>query len=232
MSDMSSSPRRARCERCGLPVATCVCGLVARVDNEVEVLVLQHPREASEAKGSARLLGLALARCRVVVGEVFETAALLDLLGGDVSGNALLYPADSQETAESTFSAGPRRLVVLDGTWRKSLRMLHANPLLQSLPRWSIAPDAPARYAALRKARLPGQSSTLEATCAALAQLEQAPARYQPLLAAFEQFVAQGAARASRGADEDRRRAGRTRRRSSRAPKVRIGCGRGARVTR
>jgi hypothetical protein len=44
--------------------------------------------------------------------------------------------------------------------------------------------------------------------------------------------VAKGAARAPRGADEDRRRAERTRRRSSRAPKVRIGCGRGARVTR
>ena len=232
MSDMSFPLRRARCERCGLPAPTCICGLVARVDNEVEVLVLQHPREAAEAKGSARLLGLALARCRVVVGEVFEPAALLELLGGDVSGNALLYPGDSQETAELSFFPRLRRLVVLDGTWRKSLRMLHANPLLQSLPRWSVAPDAPARYAELRKARLPGQLSTLEATCAALAQLEQAPARYQPLLAAFENFVAQGAARAGRGVDEDRRRAGRTRRRSSRAPQVRPCGGRGARVTR
>ncbi len=233
MSDMSFPPRRARCERCGLPARTCVCALVARVDNEVEVLVLQHPREAAEAKNSARLLGLALARCRVVVGEVFDPAELLALLGGDVSGNALLYPVDSLETGRASLLARPQRLVVLDGTWRKSLRMLHANPLLQSLPRCSIAADAPARYGALRKARLPGQLSTLEATCAALAQLEQAPSRYQPLLAAFEGFVAQGAARAGRvGEGEDRRRAERTRRRSSRAPKVRPCCGRGARVTR
>ena len=232
MTDTASSPRRTRCERCGLPASTCVCGLVPRVDNDVEILVLQHPREATEAKGSTRLLGLALVRCRVVVGEVFEPATLLALLGGDVSGNALLYPSDTPDTQEGTVTAPLRRLVVLDGTWRKSLRMLHANPLLQSLPRWSIAPAGAARYALLRKARSPDQLSTLEATCAALAELEQAPARYQPLLAAFEQFVAQGAARASRGAgDEDRRRPGRTRWRSSRAADVRSD-GRGARVTR
>lgn len=193
------SSRRARCERCALPARTCICALVTRVDNEVEVLVLQHPDEAEEAKNSARLLRLGLARCRVVVGEFFEPPTLLALLDGDVSGAALLYPADTAAGTGLTQNAAPRRLVVLDGTWRKSLRMLHANPLLQSLPRWAIAATAPARYAALRKARRPAQLSTLEATCAALARIEDAPARYAPLLAAFDRFVADGAARASRG---------------------------------
>jgi DTW domain-containing protein len=196
MSDMTSSSRRARCVRCGLPARTCLCALITRVDNEIDVLVLQHPREACEAKGSVRLLGLALARCRVVVGEIFERVELLTLLGGDVSGNALLYPHDGLDTAALSNSVQVRRLVVLDGTWRKSLRMLHANPLLQSLPRYSLTPTEPARYAALRKAPSASQLSTLEATCAALAELESAPARYQPLLAAFEGFVVQAAARA------------------------------------
>lgn len=200
MSDTLPAPRRPRCERCALPLRTCVCALVARVDNEVDVLVLQHPDEVDEAKGSARLLRLSLARCRVVVGEVFDPAALLALLDGDVSGNALLYPADTAAgLQERSELARPRRLVVLDGTWRKSVRMLHANALLQTLPRWSIAPSGPTRYAALRKARRPAQLSTLEATCAALAQVEQAVGRYEPLLAAFERFVAQEASRAPRG---------------------------------
>jgi len=196
MNALSFPCRRARCERCGLPAPTCLCALAPRVDNEIEVLVLQHPSEAAEAKGSVRLLRLALARCKVVAGEAFDPAMLLSLLGGGVSGNALLYPGDTPETPERTLAAPLRRLVVLDGTWRKSLRMLHANPLLQSLPRCAIAPVGPARYAALRKARRAGQLSTLEATCAALAALERAPSRYQPLLAAFEDFVEQGVARA------------------------------------
>ena len=195
-----SQTRRAQCERCGLPAPTCVCALVTRVPNGVDVLVLQHPDEAREAKGSARLLRLTLARCRVVVGEVFEPATLRRLLDGDVSANALLYPESPLAAPlRAVATPPPQRLVVLDGTWRKSLRMLHANPLLQSLPRWAVAPAGPARYGALRKARRPAQLSTLEATCAALGDIEQAPARYAPLLAAFDRFVADRVSR-TRGA--------------------------------
>jgi len=190
MSD--PSPRRALCGRCDLPVRTCVCAFVARVRNEVDVLVLQHPDEAGQAKGTARLLRLGLARCRVLVGEAFDPAALLALLDGDVSASALLYPADTvRGTPTPLPAASPRRLVVLDGTWRKSLRMLHANPLLQTLPRWSLSPAGPSRYGALRKAALASQLSTLEATCAALRDIESAATRYDPLLATLDRFVAE-----------------------------------------
>lgn len=47
----------------------------------------------------------------------------------------------------------------------------------------------PSRYA-IRKAHKPGQLSTLEATCAALAQLEGDAERFTPLLQAFDGFVA------------------------------------------
>jgi len=199
---MPDTPRRLRCDHCDLPLRTCVCALVARVANDVDVLVLQHPDEARQAKGSARLLRLSLARCRVIVGEVFEPAALLALLDGDVSGSALLYPSDTpggpRLPSSSALAARPARLVVLDGTWRKAGGMLRANALLQSLPRWPLAPTAPARYRALRKAPKATHLSTLEATCEALAAIEGAPTRYAPLLDAFERFVQAGAARAGR----------------------------------
>jgi len=199
---MPDIPRRPHCDRCDLPLRTCVCALVTRVANDVDVLVLQHPDEAREAKGSARLLRLSLARCRVVVGEVFEPAALLALLDGDVSASALLYPGDTNGAAGIPSSSGPAarpaHLVVLDGTWRKAAGMLRANALLQSLPRWSLAPTTPARYRALRKAPRSTHLSTLEATCEALAAIERAPMRYAPLLDAFERFVQAGAARAGR----------------------------------
>lgn len=204
MSDLPS--RRPRCDRCALPLRTCLCALVTPVRNHVHVLVLQHPDEAREAKGSARLMRLSLAHCRVVVGEVFDPDALLELLDGDVSGNALLYPSDTTGgRAVRPADALPQRFVVLDGTWRKSLRMLHANPLLQTLPRWSVATDEAARYRALRKARLPAQLSTLEATCAALAEVEAEPARYAPLLAAFDRFVGDRVSRAFRAPIEQPR---------------------------
>jgi DTW domain-containing protein YfiP len=82
------------------------------------------------------------------------------------------------------------RLVVLDATWRKSRKMLHLNPALQRLPRLSLE-NAPASSYTIRKAHQPGQLSTLEATCAALAQLEGNPQTVQPLVNAFKGWMAQ-----------------------------------------
>jgi DTW domain-containing protein YfiP len=82
------------------------------------------------------------------------------------------------------------RLVVLDGTWRKSRKMLYQNPLLQQLPRLSLS-DCPASRYLIRKAHRPDQLSTLEACCAALMQLEARTAPFQALLTAFDGFVAQ-----------------------------------------
>ena len=61
--------------------------------------------------------------------------------------------------------------------------MLHLNPLLQQLPRLALS-DMPASNYKIRKAHRPDQLSTLEATCAALVQLEKQSAP-------FDGFVAQ-----------------------------------------
>jgi DTW domain-containing protein YfiP len=194
-------PSRPRCAACGLPRATCLCALAAPVDNRVPLLVLQHPREAREAKGSARLLARCLARCRVVVGDEFDDAALAPLLHGDGRRSVLLYPPDDgtaagRVDAEALAGAPGVQLVVLDATWRKSLRLLRTHPMLAALPRMALAPAGASRYAALRKAPRPGQLSTLEASCHALARLEGEPARYLPVLEAFERFVADRVRRA------------------------------------
>jgi len=131
------------------------------------------------------------------VGEAFDDAALQALMP-DNKYTVLLYPPTdyaghaAPAPLDTAQLAGPQklRLVVLDATWRKSRKMLHLSPALQRLPRLALA-DVPTGRYAIRKAHAPGQLSTLEATCAALAQLEGNTAHWQPLLAAFDGFVAQ-----------------------------------------
>jgi len=161
----------------------------------VELLILQHPLEQHQAKGSARLLQLSLQRCRCEVGEVFDPAALSAWLAD--GHTLLLYPAAPGEATVLPLPlAEPctTRLLLLDGTWRKTRKLLHANPLLAALPRWPLPAPPPSRYA-IRRAQGPGQLSTLEAACLALGALEGRPAIYAPLLTAFDGWVADEQAR-------------------------------------
>lgn len=68
--------------------------------------------------------------------------------------------------------------------------MLYLNAQLQRLPRLPLR-DTPASHYLIRKAHAPDQLSTLEATSYALMQLEGNPARFVPLITAFDGFVAQ-----------------------------------------
>lgn len=195
----SPAPRRALCAHCGRPASTCVCRLLPALplENAVELLVLQHPDETRQAKGTATLLRLGLAHCEIRIGERFEPPAL-----SPGRQDCLLYPADADGGASAAPmirpGAGPGalRLIVLDATWRKSRRLLIENAWLQALPRLALEAAAPSGYAALRKARRDGQLATLEAALLALEQLE-APTgdRYGPLWQAFERFVSESAAR-------------------------------------
>lgn len=187
---------RAACARCLRPQATCLCALAWPTAHRTEVLVLQHPQEQRQAKNSVALLRLSLAHCEVVVGERFAPEALQALLHRPGRDTRLLYPdVPAAPSAPETTADAPLRLVVLDATWRKSLRMLLEHPALAALPRLSLDAPAPTRYRAIRAARRADQVSTLEATVQALAMLEGPSFDAAPLLDAFGRFVAGVAAR-------------------------------------
>ena len=189
---------RAVCVRCQRPQATCLCALALPTAHRTEVLVLQHPQEQRQAKNSVALLRLSLAHCEVVIGERFAPAALEALLQRPGRDTRLLYPdvpAAPAPSAPGTTAGALVRLVVIDATWRKSLRMLLEHPMLAALPRLSLDAPAPTRYRAIRAARRADQVSTLEATVQALALLEGPSFDAAPLLDAFGRFVAGVAAR-------------------------------------
>ncbi|HEY1150012.1 MAG TPA: tRNA-uridine aminocarboxypropyltransferase [Pseudoduganella sp.] len=194
--------KRHICPNCLRPQATCICRFVAPVRSVADVLILQHPMEVANAKNSGRLLHLSLPGSKLEVGETFDALAT----GGRRA--VLLYPETPGDRSlgiappppfDESWRAEELVLVVLDATWRKSRKMLYLNPALQAMPRLPLRGTPPSHYL-IRKAHKPDQLSTLEATAYALAQLEGDEHRYDPLIAAFDNFVAQQQALAARGA--------------------------------
>jgi DTW domain-containing protein YfiP len=196
MTTSPSSPRRATCAACLRAQSACICHWVRPLSSRADLLILQHPLEVRNAKNSARLLHLCLAGSRLEAGEAFGPDHLHALLHDGDRVPLLLYPETPGEEAPSVLdpllATQPERLrlVVLDATWRKSRKMLRANPELQRLPRLALR-DVPASAYRIRKAHAPHQLSTLEAAALALAQLEGDPDAYRPLLQAFDGFVQQ-----------------------------------------
>lgn len=185
--------RRLRCPRCLRAQSACICRWITAIAPRTEVLILQHPLEAAHAKNSARLLHLCLAGSQMVEGEAFDGAELERALHAGGRQPVLLYPAATTDTVVAPAALDPDRvrLVVLDATWRKSRKMLRANPLLAALPRIALH-DAPPSHYRIRKAHRPDQLSTLEATAYALAELE-GEGDVGRLIDAFDGFVAQHA---------------------------------------
>lgn len=198
------------CATCARPQTSCICRWIAAAPFDTSLLILQHPLEVANAKGSARLLQLCIPGSVILTGETFDRALLDAHLYADGRTPCLLYPGDGAAalagaaTTGAGVAASALRLVVLDGTWRKSRKMLHLNPQLAALPRLALRAMPPSHYR-IRKAHAPDQLSSFEAAAYALSGLhgpavDGADAALARLLAAFDGFVDQQAGYAARKA--------------------------------
>ncbi|MDQ2150803.1 tRNA-uridine aminocarboxypropyltransferase [Alcaligenaceae bacterium C4P045] len=92
---------RARCPRCALLMAQCVCALVAPIDNRTPVRVLQDPRESKHALNTARWVALGLRHAKVVSRATFAPEDWT--IPGRQS--LLLYPAEADDPAAADADA-------------------------------------------------------------------------------------------------------------------------------
>jgi DTW domain-containing protein YfiP len=176
-----------RCPRCYVLEDFCICSLVGSGHtSQPRILIVRHHWEAFKSTGTARLAQLALDNARIIDMAAenpepvrAELAALKDAW--------LLYPGGA--TTVASGGARPQTLVVLDGTWRQTQKMLRRLPEASRLPRFSLT-DAPSGAARprLRESPRPGARSTLESIADALSVLDSV-ACGERLLELHEAFV-------------------------------------------
>ena len=162
----STTPRdlRGHCPRCLLQLEICVCAVLPRVETATEIVLIRHRTELLLTSNTGRFAALALPNSRLLEyggGEPFDDSPVR------LPDTALLYC--SGPARPLTFV--PRRLIVLDGSFRQARRMYKKEAALRDLPELTLpAPRiTPTR---LRQPTQPDGMSTLEAIAAAVSALE------------------------------------------------------------
>src|SRR5690606_19540844 len=170
-TDAALETGRATCYACHRPVGHCYCADIPLVDNQTEIVILQHPRERFHPIGTARIASLGLNKVRV---EIDHAHALrngersLDL----APGCGLLYPGpSSRDLATLPPAEHPRQIVVIDGTWHHAHTMFRDIPGLAKLPRYRLTPPKPSQYR-IRREPARDYVSTVEAIVYCLKLIE------------------------------------------------------------
>jgi DTW domain-containing protein len=167
-------PSPTRCERCRFPPELCLCPVVPRLAPPCELVIVRHCSERERLTNTARWAALAVPGARILDHGLPGVTLDEDLL--EAPGTYVLYPTADPAAVPSP---PPLRLIVPDGTWSQSRRMLQRIPALRTLPRLALAGPPPGLR--LRRPHRRDGMSTTEAIAGAFATLG-APAEAEALL--------------------------------------------------
>lgn len=175
---------RIVCKNCERPRSTCLCPFLRTLPCPLELVILQDPSEARHAMSTGPLLARSIEGARLLVGEVFDPVALF----GEQwqAQSVLVYPAETP-TPGGDARLEVKRVILLDGTWRKVRRLRYCNPWLDQLAKLSLRPQERSAYRIRKSPRADGLS-TIEAGALALNQLVSGT-DYRDILGVFTAMV-------------------------------------------
>ncbi|MBP2315112.1 tRNA-uridine aminocarboxypropyltransferase [Azospirillum soli] len=182
------------CPTCLKPQHLCVCEAVEPIDNQIFLLILQHPQEKRETLGTAQIAHLQFKNSALKVGLSWSN--LKRILGREVDykrwGVLYLGPVKQGDNApkaevavvdkggnvqkDSDLVLGDLEgVIVLDGTWSQAKTLWWRNPWLLKCRRIVLHPQFRSLYGQARKEPRRESVSTLEAGAFLLSRLEADP---------------------------------------------------------
>lgn len=168
------SKGQARCWRCRMPPAICVCDRIPRLDLATRVVVLMHYREGRRTTNTGQLAAQGLVNSALLMRGRPETS--LDLAEAIGAGRQayVLFPhegAPELSLDEIRADGRPLTLVFPDGSWRQASKMARREPALAPLGIRTLPPGPTTRYF-LRRAHTEAGLGTIEAIARALGLVE------------------------------------------------------------
>ena len=122
--------KRATCSNCLRSIKTCFCKSVHHFKTITQVFILQHPKEDKHHLSTALMAKLSFDNVHIIKGENFSQDPLINSLNPLYT--AMLYPSQDAIKLESyTKREEIKNLIILDGTWKKTHKILKLSENLQ-----------------------------------------------------------------------------------------------------
>tara|TARA_B100000287_G_scaffold237848_1_gene223745 strand:+ start:365 stop:916 length:552 start_codon:yes stop_codon:yes gene_type:complete len=112
--------------------------------DQLKLVIWQDPTEAKHPLSTAPLLNLSIQDSVLLQGDHFSYQQVF----GDtpVDQVAVLYPFNSGNAVTAEHRHAVRALLIIDGTWRKTRKLVLQNPWLAELPFIALQPEEKSRY--------------------------------------------------------------------------------------
>ncbi|MCE9608305.1 MAG: DTW domain-containing protein [Planctomycetia bacterium] len=170
-----------RCPGCEIRKALCFCAAIPRIELKIRVFVLMHTAEEVLTTNTARLTAKALVNSEIRIrGRKNERMSTVGLVEPKRT-SLLLYPSPYAEELSAEFVARlaePVNLIVPDGSWRQTQKMVRREEVFHDLRHVKLPPGPPTEY----KLRIQPEEHglcTLEAIARSLGILESPAAQSQ-----------------------------------------------------
>lgn len=188
MRSYTESGAPGRCPRCWVKLEHCICAAMPTVAPRTALIGVRHLRESYKSTGTLRIAALAVPSLSLLEFSDDPEPTEKALVKHDLSGAWLLFPGDETAPARVPAPGEVKTLVLLDGTWRQTRKMVKKLPSLLALPRLAL-PEKAAPPVRLRESPSEDSRSTLEALADALELLEGAGAELTALHARYVEAV-------------------------------------------
>jgi len=156
------------CNRCGLPIISCICNVVPKIETKAKIWILSMEREFCRPSNTARLLKLANPESTELIlwERTNAPKKLIEYINSIEYEIYVLFPMENDDLSERKFeyesSERTPAFIILDGTWKEALKMLRKSDYLKKLARISLNPIHKSEYT-LRRGASNGELCTIEA---------------------------------------------------------------------
>lgn len=155
------------CSECGLPVITCICNSIRKVETKAKFIILSSEREVYRNTNTANLLKLINPKYTEIIiwkrGEVAEK--VLNYINSNIYSTYLIFPIINEEMKKRKIQYSKSNsipvFIIVDGTWKEAWKIIRKSNYLKDLPIISLDIERSSKFS-LRRGQEDGNLCTVE----------------------------------------------------------------------